>query len=717
MLATRYTPSDADRLLRDRGLTAYACDVVMNPAFRNSDARTRDAHGRRVADYVRTRAEREAWPERVAQLVRLRPSELEQALKSEPVKLSLIKEADGGERTVGIPTFLRRCVANLVAEVLVKTSDHLLSDAAIAYRRGHRDAVPGAIREVARAVRAGRVRYFARLDLKSYFPSIEWSAVERTLTDLGYSERFVGVVMALVRCPLHKRNEKGRLVPTPNAKGVQMGVAGSDILANLFPLVLDQTLGRLLPKRGLYLRYSDDPLLGAPRRSDVVGAVRVLQNWCREHGLKLKDVSTINEKVVSPDTHPEKLVRDIRETRIRFLGAEIDHTARIHIPEEKLQAKLGEIERRVDGVPDRQVIEGVSRYGNGAGLDVFDEADVFETVDGFKNHWRGLDPEGVRRADVDINKKLYPLGSRDEGAKVWIAQLWRVQAAGGAEAMIPAGHDPTDPPGAAPLAPTGRGEAREAPRSDTGRFASGGRSVPEPSLAEAFSESPQRVPYTEAAIGSLTRVDGEVSSEALSDAGEEDSLNLASDGADNTRFDASSEDPSEGENFLIDQIEKDLSEKISGSEANSREEPPLPAALREALLVHLYAERLPDGRHVLGVLPAREGQPVGKASTLIVRGRPEVALVRRMNDLVGRHGRRVTFALVENRLPKTLLQEHRRLQAAGYFLAVVELHETARQLGVDVRIAGGIRAPARLLAAVREKREADSSSVLEGSAA
>ncbi len=704
MPCANYTP-DAERLLHDRGLIVHACDVVMNPAFRNSDARTRDAHGKRISDYVSNRADREAWPERVAQLVSLLPAELEAALSAEPVKLAVKKDADGGERTIGIPTFLRRCVANLVAEVLVKTSDHLLSDAAIAYRRGHRDAVPGAIREVARAVRARRMRYFARLDLKSYFTSIQWSAVEEMLRRLRYSDRFIGVVMALVRCPLVERDQQTRqLVAKPNTKGVQMGVAGSDILANLLPLVLDEKLGGLL-SNGLYLRYSDDVLIGARTRAEVVGAVRALQNWCREHGLKLKDVSTIDEKVVSPDIHPEKLVRDITETRIRFLGAEIDDTARIRIPAEKLQAKLGEVELRVGKLAVDDVVEGLSRYGNGPGLDVFDDADVHETIDGFTGYWQGLDTEGVRQAEAIINK-TFPLGPRAEGGKVWIAQLWRVQAAGGAEVLNPAGHDPTDPPGASLLALTGRREAREAPRRTTGRFASGGWPGLEPYLEGVLSDAYQRGLYTEAAADLPRQVDGEVSLvEHLFDAGKDKSPLLVADGADTTRFDASSEDLSERENFLIDQIEKNLSKKISGSKADSREEPPLPAALREELLVHIYAERLRDGRHVIGVLAARNGQPEGKASILVVRGRPEVALVRRMTDLVGLHGRRVTFALVENSLPKTLLQKHRRLQSPGYYLAVVELHEAARRLGVDVRIAGAIKAPARLVGAVRETAE------------
>jgi hypothetical protein len=694
-----YAPADAYRLLSDRRLIAFACDVTSNKAFAKADARTKDALGKRVADYVRSPAERAAWPSRIEQMIKLPVHQLETALTAEPVKLSPMKKPTGGTRIVGVPTFIRRCISNLITMILSTTGDHLLPSCARAYRPHAKDAVKHAVLDIAQAVKQGRVRYWAKLDFSSYFLAMPWSGIEAALSHYGYEDNFINIVMAVVRCPLVVM-KNGQTRSVPNERGAQMGLAESATLANMLPFALDEQFEQLAG-RLVYLRYSDDLFIGGAHRSDIVGAVRKVQGWCHTHAIGLKGVS--------PDMNAKNLVYDVKNKRIELLGAEIDANGEVRLPLTKLKAKLDEVRFRHDNLAIDGLVEGVSRYGDGGGTHLFDIDDVNETIDGFTSYWRELDPRGARRAAALIRKTFpMPASPRSGGqGVVWIAQLWGVQAGGGVEVMIPAAHEPSGPPDA-DLRPL-RGGRRASGPLPVGSRERSAKSEGLPGLEPTLGkEEPVEAGflYTEAAVDLLLQDEEGDSDEGSLTYGRWDDDSLCdAEGLRTNSFSFPSMDQGDLPLFL----EKDLSE-IDGAVDDPREEPPLPVEFENTTVVHIVAGRLPGPRGsgcVVGIGVVVAGVLIGQPMLRIVSGRPESAIVREMISIISGSSGDVAFAVSKPMIVKTLLQPHRRFRSPMLYTLMTDLHAQARRLGVSVRIAGGVDAPLSLRRAVRQAVEDD----------
>jgi hypothetical protein len=711
-----FTPADACRLLSDRKLVAFGCDVTRNKAFAKADARTKDALGKRVADYVRSPAEREAWPYRIAELLRLPAREFEEAMSDEPVKLSPIDKADGGTRIVGVPTFRRRCVGNVIKMILSITGDHLLPPTARAYRPNSEDAVKRALLDVASAVHNGRLRYWVKLDFSSYFSVMPWSGIEAALRHHGYEDEFIRVVMAIVRCPLVKKNKIGRTISVPNERGAQMGLAESATLANMLPFALDEHFARIAG-RVFYMRYCDDLFIGAATKSDVVGAVRAVQRWCNMNGIGLKatvrrarnsDLGTVAMVHVDPKMNAEKLVIDVKNTRIALLGAEIDANGAVRLPVGKLKEKLNEITQRLAHVQTENAIEGVSLYGNGGGTHLFDLDDVEDTILSFLSYWTQLDPEGTDRAAALIRKTFpMPASPRSGGQGVaWIAQLWDSHAGGGVEVMIPAGQDPSEPTDAELRPLRGRSRAsgplrvRSTERSAKAGGTPGLGPIPEEESVDADSL------YTEMAADLHTQDEEDGSSEgSLSyDEGDDDSLRDA-DGRETNSFSFTSMDLS-----ALSLLRAGVFREIAGAVDDPREEPPLPVDLENTLIVHIVAERLPapgGPRSIVGFGVVDNGMLIGKPALRTVFGRRESAAVREMSSMISVRPRHVIFAMNETWLAKALLKPHRRFRAPLLYTLVADLHERARAAHVAVTVVGGIPQPLALAHAVAQAGRMD----------
>lgn len=307
----RHAPSDAMRLLLDPERHLEAADLARHPAYRHADARSRGWNGQRLVDYYRgtSHSDRAAT---LGEFVRCSPKEF--AEKIPPLLVKTIHEPGkrvpwgpwgdpffeekgdedlhgllGAEkaRTVVVPCPLRRMLDTLVAGVLIDTGDHLLHPAAWAYRPGRHDAVPGMIEDVRQAVRDGG-RYWAKLDLKSFFPSMPWPLIRRALSTrpLSYPPEFVERVMALVEARLV--NAAGETLP--NQAGSQAGSQLSAIIANMVLWQLDTLVTHGFRSVG-YWRYSDDIIIVGRERHQATGAVRFIRGWCHQQGLQLKGVA------------------------------------------------------------------------------------------------------------------------------------------------------------------------------------------------------------------------------------------------------------------------------------------------------------------------------------------------------------------------------------------------------------------------------------------
>ena len=705
----RYTPAEAMQLLCSPKTIAFACDVVRNGAFAKASATTRDAFGLRVLDHVGSQEARRFWPAQLAALFALPIEQFKAAMNQEPVRRSQVPKPNGASREIGVPTFLRRCVSNALNDALTMTSGGELPGCARAYRRGKGDAVRESILDVAEAVYDGRLRFFAKLDIRSYFSEMPWPAIEQALSHYQYSEHFVALVMATVKCPVVRR-ERGRLVFEPTTKGAQMGLPESSVLANLVMYALDQELG-VRNGRLVYLRYSDDLLVGAVERHEVVAAVRRIASWCREHAMQLKGVER-NARLAN-------LVYDVKKTKIPFLGAEVDHLGYIHMPERKLQQKLSELAYMEERVISDSV-GGVSRFGNGGGVDAFDADDLRRSIDAFLNYWSALDPRCIPRVRM-IMKRRFPstsLPSDSEQGTVWIARLWGDQTdrVGGSGRTV---QDPNvrsegRPPRPTRMSPSATGGLAMAVGDECGTGVTPGCRT----SSETCTSGPAPTSYVcevagEGGHASLT--DQPLVSPACSGITEGSSRTMEKDASRSSAerrestgsTSQSSSDPKRytalnSKEFIgLAEGEEDwgsLSEPTDGaSPPRSDLENSSTHVLVHAVSTWVGSERVV----VVGRCDTRGGVCRRIRVRVVRKCRAESALVRQLTTEVRRclphaasrnsHQGPLVLGIAATWLPKALLQRKRRLRAPLLFGHVLDLHEAAR--GRDVVLVGGIGVP------------------------
>ena len=678
----RLSPSEAERLLLDPKQIEYACNPFKNPAFLHADARTRDAHGYRLVDYMETNDGVRAAREWLKKAVRLPSSELEELLKQEPLKLSAIRKEGKKTRIVGVPTYRRRCLSNHIKSVLVSTVQHQLPTSVRAYLEDSPDAVHQAVLDVAEAAVGGKIRYWAKLDFSSYFPSMTWSSIERALRHYRCTERVVDIVMAMVRAPLVKV-DRGELVPVPNSRGAQMGLAESPVLANMVPFELDEHFAAI-SSRVFCLRYSDDILVGSPYHHEVVGGVRAVMKWARRNGLRLKDVS--------PNQRAASLVKDARKCRIPFLGKEIDADGYIHIPADKYGEKLAEV-RWMHQHRARGDVHGVSRYADGRGVELVDDGDICDVIDATLQDWEPLDPKSARRFAVDTDKSRYPLTTGAPGQEaVWHCQLGRPDGHGGGGLVPPCSSTQ-------PLKPS------PAPRSQVRKHVGLARPEPQPrgiggtrSLLDVATEreGTSRIPDEDISLtwGEEHIVDNYYSSygQLLADRfhaylteGTERVVSLGDDEG-STRFfpSGAGREPGEDEG-----------------------EPPTSPRFKDVNAVHVHVEWMRrEGLVLVGVADVQG--PNGRFDVTSLRSRPEVALVRAIIGEVNRARSQgivtLQVRLSEPWLAKHLLQTGRRFHAPRLFRAVLQLHETVKSSGIAVTLVGPVEPPDQLLRAMEPAR-------------
>lgn len=456
----RFNPSDALALLQDEDRHLDAADLAGNPAYHHADARSRGHDGQRLVDFHRntTKTERAAM---LAELVSLPAKEF--AEKIPPLLVKTINQAgvrapwgpwgdptftqigcedwfgllgSGKPRRVAIPCPTRRMLDTLFERILIDTGDHMVHRTAWAYRPGKHDAVPAVIKEVRRGVREGG-RYYAKLDIRSFFPTMPWKLIETTLSDppFSYPREFTQKVMALVMAPLV--DEQGRAVP--NTSGSQAGTRTSGVIANMVLRAVDDLVCQRFGNKVHYWRYSDDILIVGRNRDDVIGATRAVQKWCHENGLKLKGVG---HRFSS-----QSLVHDITKRRIEILGAEINRRGDVVPQKDRLENFRARLAHRLawmldgdrrqlaqmmgDNHPawlhdDHEIVVGLSNYDTRfakRGRYRYDGEDVQVQLDQFEQHWDALN----RRFTTDFLGTLcrdLAIDPGEPGPKTtWVAWL------------------------------------------------------------------------------------------------------------------------------------------------------------------------------------------------------------------------------------------------------------------------------------------------------
>lgn len=418
-----YRPNEAERLLSNPAVIREATRIS-GPGWKPR-MMTRSRSGRRLVDAledVLSVAEIQAW---LPELLRTSSpkafrAELEPVLTlaqreipksrerrtdavpdwTEDLDLGpLSNDPDAKKRPIVIVEPELRAVLNAFALVLYLTSDPLLPKAAKAYRRDHGDLLTKAVMSFAKRVASGS-RYALIVDATNCFPTIPWKGVRKALKKMGYTDRFVEMVIILIQAPIEF--QKGHVWNRIHTgKGIPAGMAISSPLLNIFFAELDELITSKYRGRVHYDRYSDNFILCSPKKHWLAGAARDIRSWLRKQGMTLKELAAHQK--------PSEAICDLREGSQVVLGVEVHSDGRTSVPEAEVKERLVEIQHYADKLQrlPRYVAE-VSRYQEGLrhrGLDVRDSSDI-ERMISSTVRWTGdfntVQAEAFEQAARDI---------------------------------------------------------------------------------------------------------------------------------------------------------------------------------------------------------------------------------------------------------------------------------------------------------------------------
>jgi RNA-directed DNA polymerase len=184
---------------------------------------------------------------------------------------------DPKERLISAASFRDRVVHGAIHNVVEPLLDPLLSEGVYACRRGrgNRNAVLKLLRELRRY---GRNRFVIKLDVQSYFASIDldilWRKLKARLTDDSLDFLFASLLQspfsssASIRC------------------GIPIGNLTSQLFANFYLASADAVAENWL-RNGAYLRYMDDLLLLSPSKTNAMEAASAVIDHM-QNDLRLK---------------------------------------------------------------------------------------------------------------------------------------------------------------------------------------------------------------------------------------------------------------------------------------------------------------------------------------------------------------------------------------------------------------------------------------------
>lgn len=201
-----------------------------------------------------------------------------------PRPTTMLVVQDPKRRVIAVPQLRDRVVHQWLAPQVEPAHERRYITDTFACRRGR-----GLHPAVARARAWSRsFRWFVRLDVEQYFPTIDHAVVR---SQLACDVRDAGVRAFIERClppsvarPHHVPGDD-LFTPVGRAIGLPLGSLTSQLLANRYLDRVDHLAKDRLRLRG-YLRYMDDLLLFHDDRTVLTAHARTIEEAC--HGLRLR---------------------------------------------------------------------------------------------------------------------------------------------------------------------------------------------------------------------------------------------------------------------------------------------------------------------------------------------------------------------------------------------------------------------------------------------
>lgn len=202
-----------------------------------------------------------------------------------PILRVHIPKGQGKTRPIGISAFEDKLVQDAVREVLEAIYEQDFSDCSYGFRP--RRSAHDAVRTLDRIVHRGEVNWILEADIKSFFDSVDRSALSRMLQTRVAD----GSLLRLIGKCLHAGVLDGAEITEPET-GTAQGSVLSPILGNVYlhhvlDLWFEREVKPRLRGKATLIRYCDDFLIGFEREDDARRVQAVLGKRMERFGLTL----------------------------------------------------------------------------------------------------------------------------------------------------------------------------------------------------------------------------------------------------------------------------------------------------------------------------------------------------------------------------------------------------------------------------------------------